>query len=112
MSDLSVAAAKIAKEILAGAAGKGGKVWVQIEKSTTFHVRAYSTLLVDVAAGVAAGDITKKEGKMLVENGRFLLFMGIANTTHVLLTEVQSFLNSVLSALKGAINARLPIPLL
>jgi hypothetical protein len=112
MSDLSKIATQIAKDVVARASGSGSEIWAQIEQSAKFHIRAYSTLLVEVAAGVEAGEITKQDAKIMIDDARSLLFQGIAHTSTVILVEIQRFLNGIFKALKDAINARLPVPLL
>ncbi|MGK9165628.1 hypothetical protein KXR53_04990 [Inquilinus limosus] len=108
MSDVE----KIATQILREAAQIGGRTWNEIRKSASFYIRGYAQSLVDIASGVASGDITKKDGVVYTRNAFFMLAQGIANTAQVILFEVQNFLNRVLSILKGAINSALPIAIL
>jgi hypothetical protein len=49
---------------------------------------------------------------MYVKNARLLLIMGIANTAQIVMAQVQAFIDSVLKAVKGAINGMLPFPIL
>ncbi|MER8652906.1 MULTISPECIES: hypothetical protein [unclassified Mesorhizobium] len=104
--------ADLAKQILAQAAATGGETWGKIQKSAPLYVKSYAQSLVDIAAGVVAGEITKKDAKMYVQNAHLLLVMGIANTSHIILAQVQKFIDGVIATLKSAINAALPIAIL
>lgn len=108
MSDASA----IAKDILSRAIGVGGDTWGKIEKSAPLYINSYAQGLVDIAAGVSAGEISEADAKMYVANARLLLAMGIANTSEIVLSEAQQFMDDVLAALTQAINAALPVPLL
>jgi hypothetical protein len=102
----------LAKQILAQAASIGGETWGKIQQSAPLYVKSYVQSLADIAEGVVAGEITKKDAKMYVQNARLLLVMGIANTSHIILAQVQQFMDGVIATLKGAINAALPIAIL
>lgn len=102
----------LAKQILSQAATIGGETWDKIKQSAPLYVKSYVQSLTDIAKGVVAGDITKKDAKMYVANARLLLIMGIANTSHIIFAQVQKFMDSVIATLKGAINAALPIAIL
>ena len=84
----------------------------KIRKAAPIYVRAYAKSLAAIAAGYEAGEISKKEAAMYARNAELLLAMGIANTSHVLLVQVQSFFDAIFAVLKGAINDALQIPLL
>jgi len=99
-------------QILQQAATIGGETWDKIQKSTPLYAKAYVQSLADIAEGVVGGEITKKDAKMYVQNARLLLVMGIANTSHIVLSQVQKFMDGVIASLKTAINAALPIALL
>jgi hypothetical protein len=102
----------IANQILAEATNLGGDTWNKIQKATPLYVKGYVQSLADIAAGVSKGEITKSDAKMFVKNATLMLVMGIANTSHIVLVEVQTFINAVLGILKTAINAALPVPVL
>jgi hypothetical protein len=103
---------QIVAELLAKAAEIGGGTWNQIQKSAPIFVRGYARSLVDIARGVANGQITKSDGKMYEKNARLILVMGIANTAQVLFSAVQNLINAVINTLKTSINTRLPFPIL
>ena len=105
-------AAGLANLILTEAIKTGGSTWTKIQKSAPLYVRGYARTLIDIAEGVAAGEITKKDAAMYVTNAGLLLVMGIANTSQIVLTQVQSFMDAVLAALKTAINGALPVAIL
>src|SRR5262249_39582903 len=102
----------IVKAILSEGAKQGGNTWDAIRKSAPLYVKAYAQNLADIAEGVAAEQISKKDAKMYVKNAKLLLVMGIANTSEIVLHSVQVFVDGVISILKGVINAKLPIPIL
>ncbi len=102
----------IAKLILARAATVPGDTWDKIKRASKLYTTGYAQNLVDIAKGVADGDITPEEGKMNAQNAELLLAMGIANTEQITLVEVQQFFNDVIAILKTAINGKLPIPIL
>lgn len=105
-------AAAIANQILAEAIKVGGATWTKIEKAAPLYVRGYAQSLIDIAEGVAAGEISKADAKMFVANAKLLLIMGIANTSHIILAQVQRFMDGVIKTLKTAINASLPVAIL
>lgn len=109
---MNVDVGAIVNQILAEAAAVGGVTWQKIQTSAPFFVRGYVQVLADVAEGVAKHEISKSDGKMIVQNARILLDQGIANTSQIILSQVQKFINSVISTLKSAINGALPIPVL
>lgn len=102
----------IATQILQEAARIGGQTWTSIKNAAPLYARGYAQSLVDIASGVASGDITKKDGEMYTRNALLILVQGIANVAQTILHAVQTLLNKVISILKGAINAALPIPIL
>jgi hypothetical protein len=105
-------AGDIGKLILGEAAKVPGDTWGKIEQATKLYINGYSQNLLDIAQGVVEGDLTSDEGKMNAINAQLLLEMGIANTTEIVLNEVQQFINNVIGILKAAINSKLPIPIL
>jgi len=105
-------ATSIASSILTEAAHLGGETWVKISKATKIYTRGYAQSLIDIAAGVAKGEISVADGKIYARNARFLLSQLIANVSQIVLHEVQNFLNKVLGIIKDAINAALGIALL
>lgn len=102
----------IASQILAEAIKVGGATWTKIEKTAPLYVRGYARSLEDIAAGVVSGEISKADARMFVANAKLLLVMGIANTSQIILAQVQSFMNGVIKTLKTAINASLPVAIL
>ena len=105
-------AASIANTILGEAVKTGGQTWTKIASATKIFVRGYAQTLTDIAKGVAVGDISAAEAKQFAKNATFLLSQSIANMAQIVLHRVQSFINKVLSAVKGVINTALGIPLL
>jgi hypothetical protein len=105
-------AGDIGKLILAKAAQVPGDTWSKIEQATKLYINGYSQNLLDIAQGVVDGDITPDEGKLNATNAQLLLEMGIANTTEIVLNEVQQFINNVIGILKTAINSKLPVAIL
>ncbi len=102
----------IANLILAQATAKGTDTWTRIQSASQVYVRGYAQTLLATAKAVTAGDITASEAKQYAKNAMFLLAMGITNVTHIMLFEVQSFLNGVIKAIKDQINGLLPFALL
>ena len=103
---------ELVDQILAQAAAVGGETWVKIRKSAPLYVKGYVQSLVDISDGVANDEMTKKDGKMYAQNARLLLDMGIANTSHIILIQVQKFMDGVIAALKATINGALRVPIL
>lgn len=91
---------------------RGGGIWTKIQSGAPLYIRGFAQTLASIAAGVAKGDISKKDAAMYVRNARLLLIMGIANTSHVVLIEVQAFIDGVLNAVRASINGALPIAIL
>jgi hypothetical protein len=102
----------IAAQILAQAKNAAGGTWTKIKKATPLYARGYAQALADIAQGVADGEISKKDAKMYAQNAELILVMSIANTSQIVLHEVQKLIDGVLGVLKSAINAKLPVPLL
>lgn len=102
----------IGQAILDQAVAVGTATWNAIQKSAPIFVRGYAQALVDIASGLANGSFSKKEAGMLARNARFLLDLGIANTSQITLAGVQNFLNGVIKLVKGRINGLLPVPVL
>jgi hypothetical protein len=109
---MAVNVASIANQILAEAAKLGGDTWTKIQKSAPLYIKGYAQSLADIATGVFKGEITKEDSIMYAKNATLMLVMGIANTSHIVLVQVQAFFDTVLSILKTAINAALPVPVL
>jgi hypothetical protein len=105
-------AASIARMILSQAVTTGGQTWTKISVATQIYARGYAQSLVDIAKGVADGDISVADGKLFARNSRFLFSQAVANMTQVALHQIQSFLDGVLGILKGGINDALGIALL
>lgn len=102
----------VGSQILTETGKIGGQTWPKIQKASGLYVRGYVQSLTDIAGAVAAGDMTKDEGKVYAENAKFLLAMSVANASEITLFQVQSLLNKVLDILKGQINKVLPIAVL
>jgi hypothetical protein len=102
----------IGKQILAQAAAVPGDTWDKIKQASKLYVNGYAQNLVDIAQGVADGDITIDEAKTNAINAQLLLAMGVANTSEITLNAVQQFFNDVVGILKSAINSRLPVAIL
>jgi len=103
---------KLLQEFLDAAVEIGGDTWTKIEKSTPLYAKGYLRSLADIAAGVVDGEIDAADAEMYSSNARLLLIQGIANTAHVVLVQVQAFIDRVLDAVRSAINDALPIPVL
>ena len=101
----------IAKEIISAATKMGGNTWFRIQQSAPLYIRGYAQTLLDIAAGVAKGDISKSDAKMYSQTARLMLVQGIANASHVLYSEVQKFIDSVLGIVKASITKALAIPI-
>jgi hypothetical protein len=102
----------IVKQIIDQASKQGGDTWTRVKKSAPLYIRGYAQNLADIAAGVSKGEISTSDAKMYVQNAHLLLAMGIANTSHIMLYEVQLFIDSVLAIVKTAINGALPVAVL
>lgn len=102
----------IVAQLVGEATKTGGDTWKRIQKSAPLYFRGYAQGLADIADGVLAGEITPAEAKIYTQNAHLLLVQGIANTSHVVLFQVQTFVNKVLDVLKTSINAALPVKLL
>lgn len=102
----------IVNQFIVQATATGGDTWTRIQKSTPLYAHAYAQNLADIAQGVAKGEITPQDAKMYTQNAQLILVQSIANTSHIVLFEVQSFIDGVLGIIKTAINSRLPVPLL
>jgi len=110
MPQVNVAA--LGNTIINEAISRGSSIWPKIQSAAPLYIRGFAQTLASIAAGVAKGEITKKDAAMYVRNARLLLVMGVANTCQVVLVEVQGFMDSVLNALRASINAALPIAIL
>jgi hypothetical protein len=102
----------IAKQILTAATNQGGATWASIQKAAPIYIRGYAQNLVDIATGVVANEISPADAKMYVENAQLLLVMGIANTSEIVLSAVQAFIDSVIGIVKDSINKALPVAIL
>jgi hypothetical protein len=91
---------------------RGGSTWTKIQSAAPLYIRGFAQTLASIAAGVVKGEISKKDAAMYVRNARLLLIMGIANTSHVVLIEVQAFIDGAINAARASINAALPIAIL
>ncbi len=104
--------ARIGNFIVEEAIRTGGGTWTKIQSAAPLYIRGYAQTLAGIAAGVAKGEISKKDAAMYVRNARLLLVMGIANTCHIVMVQVQTFIDNVLKAVKTSINGALPIAIL
>ena len=104
--------AALGNVIINEAIGRGGSTWTKIQSAAPLYIRGFAQTLASIAAGVAKGEISKKDAAMYVRNARLLLIMGIANTCQVVLIEVQTFIENVLNAVRASINGALPIAIL
>ncbi|MCX7306323.1 MAG: hypothetical protein NTV73_18610 [Hyphomicrobiales bacterium] len=102
----------IGRQIAAEAARIGGATWPKIQAAAPLYIRGYLHTLADIAAGVGRGEITRAAARMYVRNAHLLLIMGIANTSQIVMVQVQSLMDSVVRTLRGAINAALPVAIL
>jgi hypothetical protein len=102
----------IAKQIILEAEKLGGDTWTRVQKAAPLYFRGYAQGLADIADGVRKGEITEEEAKIYAKNAQILLVQGITNTAQILLHQVQVFVDKILGVLKGAINSKLPVPLL
>jgi hypothetical protein len=107
-----MSASGIADVIIGEAVKIGGGTWTKIQKAAPLYIRGYAQTLANIAAGVARGEISKKDAAMYVRNARLLLVMGIANTSHIVLVQVQTFIDNVIKAVKASINGMLPVAIL
>lgn len=103
---------ELVEAILAEGAKIGGTIWERVRKALPLYAKGYATALLDIAAGVSRGEITKSDARMYVKDAHLLLVMGMAHTCQITLVQAQKFFNAVIAALKTSINTALPIPLL
>src|SRR3981189_721227 len=108
----SVDAKSIASQIISTATNQAGATWASIQKAAPSYIRGYAQNLADIAVGVEKGEITASDARMYAENAQLLLVMGIANTSQIVLSQVQALIDNVLNILKTSINAALPVKLL
>jgi hypothetical protein len=104
--------AGIGNLIIDEAIRRGSATWTNIQSAAPLYIRGYAQTLAAIAAGVARGEITQADARMYVRNARLLLVMGIANTSHIVLIQVQTFIDNVIRAVKTSINGMLPIAIL
>ena len=109
---MTVSVSGIADVIISEASRIGGGTWMKIRQAAPLYIRGFAQTAASIAAGVARGEISKKDAAMYAKNARLLLIMGIANTAQIVMVQVQAFIDNVLKAVKGAINGMLPLPIL
>jgi hypothetical protein len=97
-------AAGIGSLITQEAVRRGGSTWNSIQQAAPLYIRGYAQTLVEIAKGVARGEISNAKAKMYVRNAHLLLVMGIANVAQIVLVQVQ--------AVRTSINGMLPIAVL
>ncbi len=103
----------IVAAILGEAKQAGGATFNKIKEALAFHARTYAQFLADIAAGVKNGEIAVADAAEAVRSAQLMLAISVkSQVKQITLTQVQNFLNGVIAAAKGAINAALPIPLL
>lgn len=102
----------IADLIINQAISAGGPIWKKIQKAAPLYIRGYAQTLANIAAGVARSEITKKDAPMYIRNAHLLLVMGIANTSQIVLIQVQTFFDNLIGALRASINGMLPIAII
>lgn len=102
----------LAKQILTQAISTGGEIWTRIKTAAPIYVKGYAKVIVDIASGVTKGGITPADGKLFARNALLILIQGITYACQVTYVQVERFINRVIEALKGTVNAALPIPLL
>lgn len=107
-----MSASAIANSIIAETIKTAGSAWTGIKQAAPLYIKGYAQTLVDIAKGVARGEITPADAKMYVSNAKLLLAMGIANVTQVVLARIQGLIDNVMKTLKTAINGMLPIAIL
>jgi hypothetical protein len=103
---------KIGNLIIQEAIRRAGSTWESIKKAAPLFIKGYAQTLADIAAGVVRKDITRKDAAMYLRKARLLLVMGIANTTQIVLVQVQTFMVNVLKAVRTSINGALPVAIL
>ena len=102
----------IADQIIAEAAKQGGETWKRIQKSAPLYFRGFAQALTDIALGVVKGEISTADAKIYTKNAQLMLVMSIANTSQIILYQVQSLIDTVLGILRTSINAALPVAIL
>ena len=102
----------ISNQILSQAIAAGGATWDKIKKTAPFFIEGYAQIIGKTALKVAAGKLSKTDGRMIERHARLMLAQGIATTSLIILSQVQAFINGVIATVKTAINAALPVPLL
>ena len=102
----------ITDAIVSAAAQVAGDTWQKIRQSAPIYVRGFAQALVDIAAGVLRGEISRTDGKMYAQNARLMLVQGIANTAQILLVQVQKLMDSVFNTVRTGINGALKVAIL
>lgn len=107
-----IAFGEVAEQIIAAAVSQGKTIWMGLQKSAPTYVRGYAPNFVDISAGVAANEISPSEAKMHLQKAHRLSVMGTANAPEMLLSAVQSFIDTVFGIVKSSTNAALPVAVL
>jgi hypothetical protein len=112
MPALSPSVSSIGSAIIAEAGKVGGQLWSDIQKASRLYVKGYAQALIDIARGVAMGDMTSEEGVNSARAASFFFYMMVAQATQATLNAIQKFFDAVIGTIKGSINAALPFPVL
>jgi hypothetical protein len=103
----------IVAAILGEAKEAGGATFNKIKGALAFHARTYAQFLEDIAKGVKKGEIAVADAAEAVRSAQLMLSISVkSQVKQITLAQVQNFLNAVIGAARGAINAALPLPLL
>lgn len=109
---ITATAQELFSAVISEATASGVSIWTKIKTAATFYLRGFTQSLADIAASLAAGDISKVRAKEYARNAAVSLFMMIANVTQVVLFEIEKFLKTIFKTLKGLINKGIGISLL
>ena len=112
MPALSATVSSIASAIVTEAGKAGGQLWSEIQNAARLYVKGYAQALIDLSRAVASGDMTVDEGANSARAASFFFHMMVAQATQATLNAIQRFFDAVMGAVKGSINAALPIPIL
>jgi hypothetical protein len=103
----------IVSSIMGEAVAIGGQTFQKIRGAMRQRARFYATTLAAIATHLASGEITPQKAAQATKNAAFTFALSVsAQVQQIALAAVQKFLNTVIAAATGAINAALPIPIL
>jgi hypothetical protein len=103
----------IVNSIMGEAAAIGGDTFHKIRAAMRQRAKAYAATLEAISTHLASHDITPQKAAVATKSAGFAFALSVsAQVQQIALAAVQKFLNRVIAAATGAINAALPIPIL